>query len=134
MADVRKKESITEGDVCLIHIDNKPATFARVEEISLDRKPGWWQVRFLLLVLPMQEVVWIIDNDQITGADFTMGGTPIRIERIPPATPTNGKVMSLETSPLETGQDDDANEKTTEKRQEQDGKVIQLIRKKPSDD
>ncbi|MBF0549015.1 MAG: hypothetical protein HQK60_00640 [Deltaproteobacteria bacterium] len=133
MADVRKKESITEGDVCLIHIDNKPATFARVEEISLDRKPGWWQVRFLLLVVPMQEVVWIIDNDQITGADFTMGGTPIRIERIPPPTPTKGMVAPAEKSPLKTGQDGAA-EEAEEKRPEQDGKVLQLIRKKPSDD
>jgi hypothetical protein len=32
----------------------------------------------------MKTVTWIIDDDQIRGADFTMGGTPVRLEKIQP--------------------------------------------------
>ncbi len=78
-----EKSSIAEQELVLIHIENKPALYARVEKITADIKPKWWQVKFLMLTFPPQLVTWIIDDEQIRGADFTMGGTPIRIEKLP---------------------------------------------------
>jgi len=77
-----KKDPIVEQDLVLIHIENKPVFYGRVEQITADVKPKWWQVKFLFLTLPYQVTTWIIDEEQIRGADFTMGGTPIRIEKL----------------------------------------------------
>ena len=70
----------TIHDIVLIHVDNKPGFYARIEEINPDVKPGWWQVRLLILTFPLQVFTWILDEHQLEGADFTMGGTPIRME------------------------------------------------------
>lgn len=75
-------ESILEKDVVLVYIDNNPTFFARIENISPDNKKGWWRVGLLILQIPLMVTTWILDNEQIRGADFTMGGTPIRIERV----------------------------------------------------
>ncbi len=75
-------ESILETDVILVYIDNNPTFFARVENISPDVKKGWWRVKLLILQIPLVITTWILDNDQIRGADFTMGGTPVRIEKV----------------------------------------------------
>lgn len=63
----------TIHDLVLIHVDNKPGFYARVEEILPDVKPGWWQVKLLVLTFPMQVFTWILDDLQIEGTDFTMG-------------------------------------------------------------
>ena len=68
-----KKESILEQELVLINIEDKPAFYARVEAITTDVKPKWWRVKFLLLTVPVQVATWIIDDEQIRGADFTMG-------------------------------------------------------------
>lgn len=70
----------TIHDLVLIHVDSKPGFYARVEEILPDSKPGWWQVKLLVLTFPLQVFTWILDDHQIEGADFTMGGTPLRLE------------------------------------------------------
>lgn len=75
-------DPILETELVLVHIDHKPAFYARIEKISEDVKPKWWRVKFLFLTVPLQVATWIIDDDQIRGADFTMGGTPIRIEKV----------------------------------------------------
>jgi hypothetical protein len=77
-----KQEPILETELVLINIDHKPAFYARVETITADVKPKWWRVTFLFLTFPVQIATWIIDDEQIRGADFTMGGTPIRIEKV----------------------------------------------------
>ncbi|GAB4302857.1 MAG: hypothetical protein Fur0034_18060 [Desulfuromonadia bacterium] len=78
----------TTHDLVLIHIDQKPAFFARIEDIVPDVKPGWWQVTLLALGIPLQLHTWILDTDQVAGAPFTMGGTPVRLEKvISPYTP-----------------------------------------------
>ena len=69
----------TINDLVLIHVDNKPGFYARIEEIVPDIKPGWWQVTLLVLTFPLQVFTWILDEQQIEGADFTMGGTPLRL-------------------------------------------------------
>lgn len=72
----------TTNDIVLIHVDNKPGFYARIEEIEPDVKPGWWQVKLLVLTFPLQVFSWILDEFQLEGAAFTMGGTPLRLEEI----------------------------------------------------
>ncbi len=73
---------VTNHNIVLIHVDNKPGFYARIEELTADVKPGWWQVRLMVFTFPLQMFTWILDESQLDGADFTMGGTPIRMERI----------------------------------------------------
>lgn len=74
-------------DLVCVHIGKNPAFFARIEDIAPDVKPGWWQVKLLVLTHPLQVFTWILDESQINGAAFTMGGTPVRLEKvIPPET------------------------------------------------
>ncbi|HET6420420.1 MAG TPA: hypothetical protein VFG19_09700 [Geobacteraceae bacterium] len=74
--------STTCNDLVLVHINGKPAFFARIEDISADVKPGWWQVKLLVLTHPCQIFTWILEESQINGAQFTMGGTPVIIEKV----------------------------------------------------
>lgn len=84
-----QKESILEHDNILVYVENQPAFFARIEEITPDIKKGWWRVKFLALRVPLLVTTWILDNEQIRGAEFTMNGMPIRIEKvIAPETPS----------------------------------------------
>ena len=70
------------NEIVLIHVDNKPGFYARIEDISPDVKSGWWQVRLLVLTFPLQVFTWILDEFQLEYAPFTMGGTPIRMEPV----------------------------------------------------
>jgi len=72
----------TINDLVLVHVDNRPGFYARVEEITPDVKKGWWQVKLLVLNLPLQVYTWILDESQLAGAPFTMGGTPLMIEKV----------------------------------------------------
>jgi hypothetical protein len=72
----------SSDDLVLVHIDNKPAFYARIEDIAPDVKPGWWQVKLLVLTHPCQIYTWILEESQINGAPFTMGGTPVRLEKV----------------------------------------------------
>jgi len=79
--------AIVENDLILIHVQHNPGFFARVEEIVADRKPGWWQVRLLPLSLDnleFQSIVWLLDDQQIRGEEFTMQTVPMRIQRVEP--------------------------------------------------
>lgn len=82
-------KAIATTDVVLVYIENNPTFFARVENISPDVKKGWWRVQLLVLQIPLIVTTWILDNDQICGADFTMGGTPMRIEKIVAPSPVS---------------------------------------------
>ena len=39
-------------------------------------------MKLLFLTVPLQVTTWIIDDNQIRGDDFTMDGTPIRIDKV----------------------------------------------------
>ena len=69
-------------DLVLVYVDDRPGFFARVEEIAPDIKPGWWQVKLLVLSMPLQIYTWSLDESQLDGAPYTMGGTPIRLEKV----------------------------------------------------
>ena len=72
----------TINDLVLVHVDNKPGFYARIEEITPDVKKGWWVVKLLVLSFPLQVYTWILDDSQVAGAPFTMGGTPLQLEKI----------------------------------------------------
>jgi hypothetical protein len=72
----------SEGDVVLIYSQDQPAIFARIESIDSDIKKGWYQVTLLLLTIPTQTVTWILREAYIDGAPFTMGGRPMRLEKV----------------------------------------------------
>ena len=71
-----------EGDIVLIHIKDQPAVYARIELIEPDIKKGWYKVTLLLLSIPQQVITWILRNEYINGASFTMDGNPIRMEEV----------------------------------------------------
>ena len=72
----------TINDLVLVHVDDKPGFYARIEDISPDVKKGWWVVKLLVLTFPLQVYTWILDESQLDGASFTMGGTPLMLEKI----------------------------------------------------
>jgi hypothetical protein len=74
----------TINDLVLVHIESKPAFFARINDINPDVKKSWYQVELLVLGLPLQSIVWILEEAHLQGEEFTMGGTPVRLEYLPP--------------------------------------------------
>ncbi len=70
------------GDVVLVYTDNNPTFFARVNEIAADVKPGWFEVKLLVLQVPLLVVTWILREPYYNGQEFTMGGRPMRIEKV----------------------------------------------------
>ncbi len=71
-----------ENDIVLIYFEDKPLVFARIEEIHPDVKPDWYQVKLLLLQVPLQPVTWILRTAYINGDEFTMNGKRMRLERV----------------------------------------------------
>ena len=71
-----------EGDIVLIHYQDQPAAFARIELIEPDVKKGWYQVTLLLLTIPTRTVTWILRDAYIEGEPFTMGGKPVKLEEV----------------------------------------------------
>jgi len=69
-------------DLILVYIEGIPAFFGRIEDITPDIKPGWWHVHIMVLTIPPGMISWILEKSQINGKDFTMGGVPIRIEKV----------------------------------------------------
>jgi hypothetical protein len=72
----------TIGDVVLVYQEERPTLFARIEDISPDPKPGWYQVKLLILQVPLAESVWTLKEDYINGEPFTMNGLKIRIDNV----------------------------------------------------
>jgi len=98
-----------ENEVVLIYLEDKPISFARIEEISPDVKKDWYHVKLLILQVPLQVATWILRDSYIQGQDFTMGGKKVRLEPVvspkepdpsrqkqkKSQTPDSGKVISL---------------------------------------
>ena len=72
----------TENDIVLIYLEDQPLSFARIEEILPDGKPDWYHVRMLLLQIPVQVITWILRDVYIDGAEFTMDGKRMRLEKV----------------------------------------------------
>ena len=83
----------------LIHYRDKPMAYARIEAIEPDVKKDWYRVTLLFLTVPAQSVTWILREAYIHGDPFTMGGQPVRLERVEKQKPEAKKV-----NPEEEGQ------------------------------
>jgi hypothetical protein len=70
------------GDLVAIYIDNKPSVYARIENIEPDLKRHWYQVRFLFLGFPLQEMTWILKEEYLEGSSFTMKDIPVQIKPV----------------------------------------------------
>jgi len=71
-----------ENDIILIHLEDKPLSFARIEDILADSKPDWYHVKLLILQIPVQVVTWILKDIYINGSEFTMNGKKMRLEKV----------------------------------------------------
>jgi len=71
-----------ENDLVLIYMEDEPLSFARIEDILADSKPDWYHVKLLLLQIPPQIVTWILRDVYINGAEFTMQGKRMRLEKV----------------------------------------------------
>ena len=71
-----------KNDVVLIHLEDQPLAFARIEDIAPDIKKDWYHVKMLLLQVPLQVVTWILKDAYISGTEFTMSGKRMRIEQV----------------------------------------------------
>ncbi len=90
-----------ENDIVLIHFEDQPLSFARIEKILPNSKPDWFHVTLLMLQIPLQVVTWILRDRYIAGDEFTMNGKRMRLERVvcpeplaeeePPPAPTPEK-------------------------------------------
>ncbi len=74
----------TLNDVILIYLEDAPLSFARVESILPDPKKGWFQIKLLMLQIPLQTVTWILKDAYINGEEFQMNGQRMRLETIHP--------------------------------------------------
>ncbi len=72
----------TEKDIVLIHFEDSPLVFARIESILPDAKPDWYHVKLLMLQVPLQTVTWILRDVYINGETFTMNGKSMRLEKV----------------------------------------------------
>lgn len=112
-----------ENDIVLIHFEDKPMTFARIEEILPDAKPDWYHVKLLLLQVPLQMVTWILRDIYIEGAEFTMGGNRMRLERVEPP---------VESPPAETDDAQPSEESESKDAEQKDARVIAFTDRKKS--
>lgn len=71
-----------EGDLVLVYMGNSPAFFARIEAIVPDIKPEWYQVKLLVLQVPLLVITWILRRPYIDGEIFTMGGKTMHLEQV----------------------------------------------------
>ncbi len=76
------KDMATENDLVLIYFEDNPLSFARIEAILPDSKRDWYHVKLLLLQIPPQLVSWILRDVYINGAEFTMNGKRMRLEKV----------------------------------------------------
>ncbi len=77
-----KKSMTTVNDLLLIYMEDNPLAFARVEDIEPDVKPGWYRIKLLVLQIPPAVVTWILRDSYIDGAEYTMGGKRMRLEKV----------------------------------------------------
>jgi hypothetical protein len=85
---VDKKKTINEEpmatikDIVLIHLEDSPVSFARVESILPDPKQDWYQIKLLMLQIPLQVVTWILKDAYINGEEFHMNGKKMKLQTV----------------------------------------------------
>lgn len=107
------------NDIVLISLEDEPISFARVESILPDAKKDWYQIKLLMLQIPLQVVTWILKDDYINGLEFHMNGKKMKMEKVespmeefPASNPLDRKDQKPEQksnfSPQEKGPNQDA--------------------------
>jgi hypothetical protein len=81
---MEKTSTTREGDLVLVYFKDQPTMYARIGYIEPDVKKDWYRVTLQLLTMPVQVVTWILREEYINGAPFTMGGNPMKLEKIHP--------------------------------------------------
>ena len=114
------------GDVVLVYVDNNPTFFARVDEISADVKPGWFHLKLLVLQVPLLSVTWILRQAYFNGQEFTMGGRPMRIEKVIGPTEEHSQTKPEDTRKSPTKPELVVHEKQKETKTGKRGKVISI--------
>ncbi|MBU0969257.1 MAG: hypothetical protein KKC20_01355 [Proteobacteria bacterium] len=96
----------TIKDVVLIYLEDSPVSFARVESILPDAKKDWYQIKLLMLQIPIQTVTWILKDAYINGEPFHMNGKKMKLEVVecPTDPPLSFPRDTRETKEKSTGQ------------------------------
>ncbi len=108
-----------EGDLVLVHVEDTPAFFARIECISSDVKPEWHQVNLLVLQVPLVEVSWVLRGEYLNGESFTMGGKKVLLETV--------EAPGKEPPPGKDGRPQEDDRRQPREKCEEKGKVISLF-------
>jgi hypothetical protein len=118
-----------EGDVVLVYMDNSPAFFARVEQITADVKAGWYHVKLLVFQIPLLTVTWILKEAYFNGEEYTMGGHPMRIEKViaPPED-------EAEDEPAKTEREKKTSPKPALVEPKKEGKVISIFERRKKEE
>ena len=109
----------TIKDIVLIHMEDTLVSFARVESILPDHKKDWYQIKLLMLQIPLQVVTWILKDDYINGGDFFMNGKKMRLEVVECPQDALGDNLPSKEPKNEDADSDKDNSKT-----ESQGKII----------
>jgi hypothetical protein len=115
----------TINDVVLIYLENSPVSFARVESILPDNKKDWFQIKLLMLQIPLQVVTWILKDNYINGEEFHMNGKKMKLELV--KCPREELVLS---HPKQTSRDKTG---ISEKQEQTDAKIISFADLKKKD-
>lgn len=78
----KKRVPTRAGDLVLVYYEDQPVVYARVDAIEPDIKKDWFQVSLTVLTIPLQTVTWILREEYVSGDGFTMGGKPMKLERV----------------------------------------------------
>jgi len=121
-----------EGDVVLVYLEDNPAFFARVEAITADVKAGWYQMKMLVLQVPLLVITWILRETYINGDEFTMGGKPVRVVKVVAPAGETG-LSDLEETPEREPEVIHPEEKVRGGKNGEAGKVVSLADRRKKD-
>ena len=119
---------VQPGDLVLVYMEGNPAFFARVEDITPDMKPEWYQVKLLVLQIPLMVITWILRGAYIDGDEFTMGGRPVRVAKVVSPEEVEQVVESKSQEPAKTVEPTGETTKSAGK-----GKVVSLADRRKKD-
>ena len=115
-------------DIVLIYMEDAPVSFARIEDIVPDHKKDWYQIRLLMLQIPLQVVTWILKADYINGDVFSMNGKSMRLEKVVAPVVTGEHDDEPDTSP-ENGNDPESLE-SDDPPEKNPGNIISFSKRK----
>jgi hypothetical protein len=72
----------TINDIVLVHLEDEPIFFARIDSILPDAKKDWYHIKLLLLQIPLQVVTWLLKDEYINGHTFHMNDKKMRMEKV----------------------------------------------------